>query len=444
MPDIPSEAISTLGFVLFLLSISAFFSGSETALTAISRARMHKLESDGDPKAKTVNELINQPERLIGGILLGNNLVNILASTLTATVFVQLFGESGVIWATIVMTALVVMFAEVLPKTLAYARADSFAMAVAPIMRIVVLLLAPIINIVQMIVRSVLYLFGIDIKAGDAVLTASDELRGAIDLHHKEDRLDKESRDLIRGALELEEIRIEEVMIHRKSVEMIDAAAPLDSIVDQSLHSTYTRIPVFRDDPDNIIGVLHAKDLSRALWENDGDQQALDIASIARAPYFIPETTTLSEQLDRFRVKQEHFALVVDEYGALQGLVTLEDILEEIVGEIEDEYDSPVQGVRPQSDGSVHADGDVTIRDLNRVMDWDLPDEEAVTIAGLIIHEAQTIPDIGQTFAFHNFRFHVLRRRRNAITGIKITPLHPVGTDKASSNQSLSSPADQS
>ena len=255
------------------------------------------------------------------------------------------------------------------------------------------------------------------------MLSANDELRGAIDLHHKEDRLDKESRDLIRGALELDEIRIEEVMIHRKSVEMIDANAPVEDNIEKSLQSVFTRIPIFRDDPDNIIGVLHAKDLSRTLWDNGGEKSKIDIAAIARTPYFVPETTTLSEQLDMFRLKQEHFAIVVDEYGSVQGLVTLEDILEEIVGEIEDEYDSPVQGVRPQADGSLHVDGDVTIRDLNRAMDWNLPDEEAVTIAGLIIHESQTIPDIGQTFSFHNFRFNILRRRRNQITVVKIVPL---------------------
>ncbi len=423
MPEFTPETLSVIGFIVFLLIISAFFSGSETALTATSRARMHKLESDGNSRARTVNHLIADPERLIGGILLGNNIVNILASVLAGAVFATLFGEGGVVYATITMTILVVTFAEVLPKTLAIARSDSFAMVVAPVLRWIVLLLAPIINIVQMVVRGVLSVFGVDIREGEAVLSANDELRGAIDLHHKEDRLDKESRDLIRGALELDEIRIEEVMIHRKSVEMIDVGAPPEDNIQKSLQSIYTRIPVFREDPDNIIGVLHAKDLSRALWENDGDKKTIDIARIARPPYFVPETTTLSEQLDTFRLKQEHFAMVIDEYGSVQGLVTLEDILEEIVGEIEDEYDSPVQGVRPQSDGSVNVDGDVTIRDLNRAMDWDLPDEEAVTIAGLVIHEAQTIPDVNQVFVFHNFRFSVLRRRRNQLTGIKITPL---------------------
>jgi len=425
MFEISPETATTFGIVLFLLGVSAFFSGSETALTATSRARMHKLEGDGDKRARTVNRLIADPERLIGGILLGNNIVNILATSLTATAFLAMFGEKGTYYATFVMTALVVMFAEVMPKTLAYARADSFAMFVAPILRWIVYLLAPVIRIVQIIVRTALKGVGVDVSQDEAVLSANEELRGAIDLHHKEDRLDKESRDLIRGALELDEIKVEEVMVHRKSIETMDVDSPASEIISAALNSRFTRIPVFRETPDDIIGVLHAKDLSRALWECGGDPEKLDVAATARDPYFVPETTTLSEQLDNFRRKQEHFALVVDEYGALQGLVTLEDILEEIVGEIEDEYGSPVQGVRPQPDGSVNVDGDVTIRDLNRAMDWSLPDEEAVTIAGLIIHDAQCIPDVGQTFSFHDFKFSILRRRRNQITAIKVIPLAP-------------------
>jgi len=417
-PDIAYTILAVFG----LLFISAFFSGSETALTATSRARMHSREQNGEKRARTVIHLTDDPERLIGGILLGNNLVNILATSLMATAFLALFDEGGQYIATIVMTALVVVFAEVMPKTVAISIPDKFAMIVAPVLRWVVLVLAPIIRLVQLIVRGTLkILFNMDISQSDAVLSVNEELRGAIDLHHKEERLDKESRDLIRGALELDEIKIEDVMVHRKSIEMIDLGNPVEDNIRQALNSRHTRLPLFDGDSDNIVGVLHAKDLSRALWSAEGRKSDVDLAAIARDPYFVPETTTLSEQLDMFRLKQEHFALVIDEYGAIMGLVTMEDILEEIVGEIEDEYDSPVQGIRPQPDGSIHVDGDVTIRDLNRAMDWNLPDEEAVTIAGLVIHDAQTIPEIGQTFSFHGFKFSILRRRRNQITAIKIT-----------------------
>ena len=425
MSELDPSLMIPIGSIALLLFLSAFFSGSETALTATSKARMHKLESDGHIGAKRVNLLIKDRERLIGAILLGNNLVNILASVLAASVFSTLFGASltATSLATATMTILVLVFAEVMPKSAAIARPDRFAMTVAPLMRWVVLVFAPITRVVQVIVRGVLQIFGLDISKDSAVFSVQEELRGAIDLHHSEGRVDKEARDLIRGALELDELRVEEIMIHRKSIEMIDLDRPNEAIIQQALKSAHTRLPLYRQNPDDIIGILHAKDLLRALWHADGNASDVNFEEIARKSYFVPETTTLQEQLDAFRLKQEHFALVVDEYGALMGLVTLEDILEEIVGEIEDEYDSPVQGVRPQADGSLNVDGDVTIRDLNRAVDWALPDDEAVTVAGLVIHETQCIPDVGQTFSFHGYRFKILRRRRNQITAVKITPI---------------------
>ncbi len=320
------------------------------------------------------------------------------------------------------MTMLTVLFGEVTPKTVAIARPEATAMFVAPLMRLVVFLLAPITRVIQIVVRAGLKLVGLDVSKDSPVLSAADELRGAVELHHAEGRVEREARDLIRGALDLDEIRLEEIMVHRKSIEMLDLEQPVAEAIAQALKSKFTRLPLYRGDAEDIVGVLHAKDLLKALWEAAGDAEKINLAAISREPYFTPETTTLQEQLDNFKTKQEHFALVVDEYGALMGLVTLEDILEEIVGEIEDEYDSPVQGVRPQGDGSINVDGDVTIRALNKAMDWSLPDAEAVTIAGLVIHEAQSIPEVGQTFSFHGFRFHILRRRRNQITALKIAP----------------------
>ena len=426
MENFDSTLVAPILSIAGLLLLSGFFSGSETALTATSKARMHKLESDGDGRARRVNFLIKDRERLIGAILLGNNLVNILATSLATSVFISLFGATGFAnaVATATMTVLVLVFAEVLPKTAAIARPDGFAMFVAPVMRAVVFVFAPITRVVQLIVRGVLKVAGIDISSDSAVFSPQEELRGAIDLHHSEGRVDKEARDLIRGALELDDLRIEEIMIHRKSIEMLDLDRPTRDIIQQALKSAHTRLPLYRENSDDVLGILHAKDLLRALWQAEGDPEKIDIEELARAPYFVPETTTLQEQLDAFKTKQEHFALVVDEYGALMGLVTMEDILEEIVGEIEDEYDSPVQGVRPQADGTLNVDGDVTIRDLNRAMDWSLPDAEAVTVAGLVIHEGQCIPEVGQTFSFHGFRFKILRRRRNQITGVKITPIN--------------------
>ncbi|MEM7739433.1 MAG: HlyC/CorC family transporter [Pseudomonadota bacterium] len=416
--------ITTGLFIFGLLFLSGFFSGSETALTATSRARMRTLELKGDKRAAAVARITEDRERLIGAILLGNNLVNILASALATTLFSQMFPGSGVVIATAVMTVLVLVFAEVMPKTAGIARADNVAMLVAPIMERIIPVFAPITSIVQAIVRTTLHrLFGVDVTEMNDALSVQEELKGAIELHHEEGQMEKEARDIIRGALELDQINVDEIMIHRKSVEMLDVNTPPREIVESVLESKFTRIPLYDDDQDNIIGVLHAKDMLRALWKAGNDPAQVDFRDIAMEPYFIPETTTLKEQLDAFKKTQLHFALVIDEYGAHQGLVTLEDILEEIVGEIEDEHDVAVVGVERQPDGSVIVQGDVTIRDLNRMMDWRLPDDEAVTIAGLVIHEGRCIPDVGQMFSFHDCRFEILGKRRNQVTSLRIVPL---------------------
>lgn len=418
--------ILNIAAIAALLLLSGFFSGSETALTATSRARIHQLARGGDKRAERTDKLIHDRERLIGAILLGNNLVNILASALATSLFLSLFGDAGVAYATLVMTALVVVFAEVLPKTYAISDPESSALRVTPIIRVIVKLFAPVVSFVQMLVRGTLKLFGIDVEDVE-VLSAMDEIRGAIDLHHKEGRVKKRYRDMLGSILDLRDVDVEEVMVHRRSIVMIDADSPPDSIVRQVMDSPYTRLPLFKGDPENIIGVLHAKDVLRVLV---GDPGALkDDASvhaklleIAAEPWFVPESTNLLEQLEAFRRRHAHFALVVDEYGALMGLITLEDILEEIVGDISDEHDIKVEGVRPQPGGSYVIDGWVTLRDLNRELEWRLPDDEATTLAGLVIHESRTIPRAGQTFSFHGFTFEVLKRQRNQVTAIRVIP----------------------
>jgi Mg2+/Co2+ transporter CorB len=414
--------IGTLLTILLLIGMSAFFSGSETALTAASRARMHQFEKDGDKRATLVNKLISDRERLIGAILLGNNLVNILASALATSLFVSLMpGPSGVAVATAVMTVLVLVFAEVLPKTYAITRPDNMARSVARPISWLVAMASWIVAGIQAIVNITLRLIGV--KPPEDEVTAEQDIRGTIDLHHSEEGLDAKNRHRLVGALDLKDMTVEEVMIHRKNITMLDADESADTIVRKALASPHTRLPLYRGDQEEIVGILHVKDLLRAIVGNNGKTSGLDIVDICRDPWFIPETTAAEDQLDLFLKQRSHFALVVDEYGALQGLVTLEDILEEIVGDIRDEYDVVVRGVRPQSDGSVYVEGGVTIRDLNRAMGWELPDEEAVTIAGLVIHEAQTIPEPGQRFAFYGYRFDIARKNRNQITGLKVMPM---------------------
>lgn len=420
----------TLAGIFVLLLLSAFFSGSETALTAMSRASMHRLAEGGSASARTALRLTDDSERLIGAILLGNNLVNILAASLATALFTTLFGQTGVAWATLVMTILVLVFSEVLPKTYAITNPERAALRVAPTIAVVVRLFAPLVGIVRIIVRLALRLFGVRADPDAPVLAAHEEIRGAIDLHHAEGAVMKDDRDRLLAALDLRHREVAEVMRHRRHIATISADEDPETILSFCLDSAYTRIPIWQGEPENIVGVIHAKDLLRAVYklmrEAAGGADALagfDVRAVAMEPWFVPDTTSLDEQMREFLKRRTHFALVVDEYGALQGLITLEDILEEIVGDIADEHDLAHEGVVREADGSFIVDGATTIRDLNRLCDWRLPDDVANTIAGLVIHEAQTIPAEGQVFRFHDFRFEVLTRNRHQITKLRIRPL---------------------
>lgn len=409
--------------LLLILAVSALFSAGETSLTAVSRGRMHQLERDGDRAARRVNRLLTDREKMIGAILLLQNVLNIGASAV-ATVSIDrvIPGPWGAAISTGLMTVLVLVFGEVLPKTLAIMRPDDVARFLSRPVLWAVVLLGPIITAVQWFVRGTLRLFGVKLSMEVDVLAAHEEIRGAVEYHHEEGAVRSEDRNMFRGVLDLADLDVSQIMVHRKSIDMIDADLSTAEIIEAALNFSHTRLPLYRDNTENIIGVLHARDLMAAITRAGGQTDKVDVAAVLREPWFIPDTTNLKEQLAAFLKARNHFAIVVDEYGALQGLVTLEDILEEIVGDIEDEYDSALQGIRRQPDGSVNVDGVVAIRDLNRAMDWSLPDEDAVTVAGLVIHEAQTIPEPGQTFIFHHHRFQVLRRQRNQITALRVIP----------------------
>ena len=409
--------------VVICMLLSAFFAGSETALTASSRASMTRLEKNGNSEAKIVNQLLSSRERLIGALLLGNNAVNIGASSLATGVLLVWFGPAGIVYATIVMTALIVIFAEVLPKTAAFNAPDRVALSVARPMQWVVRILGPVLMGIEALARWMLKGVGMVVGEDQAVLSAREELRGAVDLFHREGGVEKTDRDMFGGILDLRDLVVSDVMVHRTNMITLDADEKQEDLVNAVIASPVTRLPLWRGNPQNIIGVLHVKDLLRALHAADGDANKVDIATLLTPPWFVPDTRPVSEQLKAFRRRKTPFSLVVDEYGEVEGLVTLEDILEEIVGDITDEHDVAMPGVRKQPDGSVNVDGAVSIRDLNRVMDWNLPDEEATTIAGLVIHEARSIPEVGQSFTFHGFRFRVLRRARNRITALRIQPL---------------------
>jgi Mg2+/Co2+ transporter CorB len=350
-------------------------------------------------------------------------LVNILASSLATSLLLSIFGESGVVWATLVMTVMLVVFAEVLPKSWAISAPDKFALTVAPIIRPFVLIIGPLSSLVNWVVRGILSIFGVSLASGDFMLSPQEEIRGAVDLLHKEGSVIKADRDRLGGVLDLGELEVSDVMVHRTSMTILNADdAPADN-VKLILESPYTRMPIWRDEADNIIGVIHAKDVLRALATSGQKASDIDLMKIAQKPWFVPDATNLKDQLNAFLRRKAHLAIVVDEYGEVEGMVTLEDILEEIVGDIADEHDLDVQGVKQQADGSVIVDGSVPVRDLNRAFDWSLPDEDATTIAGLVIHESQIIPEEKQAFTFHNMRFIVLKRSKNRITKLSLRPI---------------------
>ncbi|MCF8473501.1 MAG: HlyC/CorC family transporter [Emcibacter sp.] len=416
-----TEIILFSGAIIFLIFLSGLFSGTETALTASSPSRIHRMAKSGNKKAALVERLTDEAEKLIGAILLGNNMVNILASALATAFSIRVFGEIGVIYATITMTILVLVFAEVLPKTYAIINPERVALKAAPFAKITVMLFSPVVMLVQVIVRTTLKIFGVDTH-GQQILSAHDEIRGAISLQAYEGGLIKHNKDMLDSILDLQDIQLEDVMVHRKNIEMINADDSEEEIFSQVVKSPFTRLPLWKDNPENIIGVIHAKEVLRAVKNNNGSLVGLNFTEIANEPWFVPETTNLQEQLATFLSKKLHFALVVDEYGAFMGVTTLEDILEEIVGDIYDEHDTLSSDIKILQNGSIIVNGDTPIRDLNRQFNWSLDDEEAITIAGYVIDIAESIPLPGQQFFQDGFTFEILKRRRNQITSLLIIP----------------------
>ena len=411
--------------IIILLVLSAFFSGSETALTASTRSRLTGLRMKGKTKAKVAIELLNKKESLIGAILLGNNLVNILASALATSLLIKLFGNTGVAYAVIIMTALIVIFAEILPKSYAIANAEKLALLVSPILKPLVFVLAPITWVMEKIVFSLLSFVGIKHDKNSRSISVEDEIRGTVNLHHKEGRLFKLDKDMVTGILDLSEIAVEDVMVHRSNIFMVNIDDIPEKIIFQVTDSPHTRIPVWKDNNENIIGLIHAKNLLKMLNQKDGKEISRDdIKSSLIKTWFVPETTSLKDQLQMHLRRKIKLAMVVDEYGALKGMISLEDIIEEIVGDISDEHDIDLSDVIREKDGSLIVNGTTEIRNINRNYGWDLPDEDANTISGLIINESRSFPKKGQIFQFYGFKFEILDIYKNTISKIRISSLN--------------------
>lgn len=414
--------IFSLLLIFILLIVSAFFSASETAVIASSKARLYNMVKSGNRQAKTVVLLRRHMGRLVSSLLVGGTLINITAATLTTGVLVRLFGDAGVAYATFLIGFLIVFYGEVMPKIYAINNPEKTAIRFSGFLKFITAILSPMTHFIDWLARLTLQFFGAKVQVDERMTASVEELRGLIELHEGPGKEATHQRDMLRSILDLTTVDVDEIMTHRKNLLTFDSQKGSEVIIEEMLECPYTRVPLWRDDPDNIVGILHAKALFRALQAVKGEVAKVNLYEVATKPWFIPETTSLLDQLQEFRKRREHFALVVDEYGALMGIVTLEDILEEIVGEIVDEHDVELPGVRVGQSGALVVMGSVTIRDLNRQFNWDLPDEEASTIAGLVLHETRQIPEVGQKFVIHGFQVEILRRQRQQITLLKMTP----------------------
>jgi Mg2+/Co2+ transporter CorB len=415
-PGVWTSIGACAALALLLVGVSALLSAAETAIVVASRAKLHALEERGNRHARKAVLLIDDRDRFAGALLIGNTIVRVLAIVLAVAVFGLLYGVPGIFYAAGAMIVALVLFSEILPRSLAFSRPERLLLAVLPVLGIFGFLFGPFYSALHAVAVRVVG----PGQPPEPPRPGRRELRVAPDNVPRATA--KQDRDRLSALFDLHELEVSDVMVHRTNMRSVNADNPPEAVVREILQSPHTRMPLWRGSLDNIVGVLHAKDLLRALNEVGNDFSQIDVMKIATKPWFVPDTTTLQDQLNAFLRRKAHFAIVVDEYGEVEGLVTLEDIIEEIVGEIADEHDIDVQGVKQEADGSVVVDGSVPIRDLNRALDWQLPDDEATTIAGLVIHETQSIPEERQAFTFHGKRFVVMKREKNRITRIRIRP----------------------
>ena len=414
--------IISIVIIFISLILSAIFSASETAIVASARGRLNHMAKNGDKRAAVIIMLRRHMGKLISSLLVGNQIVNTASAAVATGVLTSIFGNVGIFYATIVMSILIILYSEVMPKLYAVNNPEKTATYFSGVLKFLFNVLSPITRITDFISRHSLRLFGVNIHQ-EQLFNTEEELRGLIEMHVGPDEDSAQERAMLRSILDLGSVNVGEIMIHRKNMFMLNIEDGIEKIIKEVLKSSFTRIPLYRDQPNNIVGILHTKVLFRATNNAKGKLDKVNLDNIINKPWFVPETTDLLEQLQEFRKRKEHFSIVVDEYGELLGIVTLEDVLEEIVGEIVDEHDVEIPGVRVAQDGSMMVSGTVTIRNLNRQFEWELPDEEASTIAGLLIHDTRCIPEKGQSFNLHGFKFEVIKKNRNQITLIRITPL---------------------
>jgi len=411
-------------FIVILVICSAIFACSETIITAVSRAKINRLINDGNKRAKKIEKVLKKREKGISAMLIGNNIVNILASVLATSVFLKFFGEAGILYATATMTVIVIIFAEIMPKTLALKMTNQLALLLAPLINIIVTIFLPVSNFIERLVNFIIGLFIKDINRQNNADNNLEEIRDTIELKHKEGAIFKYDKDLIDGVLDLSDVDIGEIMVHRKEIDSINIDLEIDEIVSQALAKKYTRIPLYKDDKENIVGVLNIRRLLKLIHENNGNTKNIDLKSITTDPWFVPVTNSLREQLVAFRKKKKRFAFVVDEYSSLLGIITLEDILEEIVGEMSDQDNKSQISIIKTKSGSYKVAGKTLIRDINKKLNWNLTeDDNAYNLTAFIIHNLGRIPQEKEVFEIQNFRFSILKKRGNDLVLVKVKQL---------------------
>lgn len=408
--------------IFVLIFISAFFSGSETGIIASSKGKIHRLSINGNGSAKKVEYLLRDKDSLMATILIGNNIANILASAIATSLFIKYFGEAGVFYATIVMTILLLVFSEITPKTYSLKNAEAVALLTVWPLLVFTKIFYPITKIVYIVIKILSKTSGG--KGGGVIISDFDELRGTIALKHKEGSMVKYDRDMISGVLDLNDVSIVDVVIHRRNIESINIDQEIEVIVKESFKINHTKIPLWQGDKDNIVSILNIKKLIKVLHKNNNDLSKVKLRDVTSKPWFVPATNSLRDQLASFRREEKKFAIAIDEYGALEGIVTLEDILEEIVGNISERENRKKHKIIQLKDGFYGIAGEFSIRDINRRLSWNLPDDDTFsTLAGFIIEETQRIPEEGEELEINNFIVRVVKKEHNKIISLQVKKL---------------------
>ncbi|QLK53044.1 DUF21 domain-containing protein [Ehrlichia ruminantium] len=405
--------------IFILLILSAFFSAAETSITSLSSSLVHKLMLKGNKRAKIIHNLSQKKKVVINTVLIGNTIINITASSIATAISIKALGPQGILFSTVAMTFFILIFSEALPKSYAILNPEKTALLISYPLSFCVLILSPITLSIQYIIDCILKI--LHMHKDKEIISAADAMRNLISLHDSKGTMLKQDLDMLSSILDLAETEISQIMTHRKNLLAFNIDTNIHDLIKKILSSPHSRIPLWKNQEDQVVGVVHVKDVITLVREKGKNITQEDLHIVMTKPWFVPDSTLLSVQLHNFLRSRKHLALVIDEYGALQGIVTLEDVIEEIVGDITDEHDITKEApIKKISDTTYHINGDTSIRDINRQLRWDLPDEDASTLAGAIVYEVERIPEEGEEFSLYGLLFKILKKNGHTISVIQV------------------------